>query len=215
LNFLEFSNELFKRFDFLQPYLPMVENNIEKFKDYKSLVPVCGGILVNKNRTKLLLVQGYSKSRSTWTFPKGKINKNESEEDCAIRELKEEIGYDISDKIESSKFVTFYAEKKKKIKLFVIENVPENTIFQTQTRKEIGNIAWHTIEDIQKNTSKYFYVSAFLKDVKKIIASPKKSLKNTNVILKEKQKTLSNTDVVVVLKKPKMKTFSFNTEEIF
>jgi 8-oxo-dGTP pyrophosphatase MutT (NUDIX family) len=55
-------------------------------------VPVCGAIIVNETFDKVLLVKGWS-SKSSWGFPKGKINKDEPEIDCAIREVNNIIYY--------------------------------------------------------------------------------------------------------------------------
>jgi mRNA-decapping enzyme subunit 2 len=62
---------------------------------YKVRVPVCGAIILNKSCDKVLLVRGY-KSGSSWSFPRGKINKEEALADCAVRECAEEIGFDIT-----------------------------------------------------------------------------------------------------------------------
>ena len=35
-------------------------------------------------------------NKTLYSFPKGKVNENEKPIDCAIREVWEEIGYDIS-----------------------------------------------------------------------------------------------------------------------
>ena len=46
------------------------------------------------NKKNVCLVQGWS-SRSGWGFPKGKINQNESEADCAAREVFEETSLEV------------------------------------------------------------------------------------------------------------------------
>ena len=51
---------------------------------------MCGAIILNPVLDKCLLVKGWSKN-ATWGFPKGKINKNESEIACAAREVHEEV----------------------------------------------------------------------------------------------------------------------------
>lgn len=42
--------------------------------------------------TKVVMVQGYGST--SWSFPKGKINKDEPPSSCALREVYEETGYD-------------------------------------------------------------------------------------------------------------------------
>lgn len=59
----------------------------KRFMAYKSSVPVCGAILLNEALDKVLLVKGWAK-RASWTFPKGKINQEESDLNCAIREVR-------------------------------------------------------------------------------------------------------------------------------
>jgi hypothetical protein len=44
---------------------------------------------------KVLLVKGWS-NKSSWGFPKGKINKDEKEIDCAAREVQPTISNSIS-----------------------------------------------------------------------------------------------------------------------
>jgi mRNA-decapping enzyme subunit 2 len=63
------------------------EKEWNEFLSYKKEVPCCGGILLNGTADKALLVRGY-KNNSSWCFPRGKINSNESDEACAIREVR-------------------------------------------------------------------------------------------------------------------------------
>ncbi len=50
--------------------------------------------MLNEAMDEAVLVKGWKKSAS-WSFPRGKINKDEKDIDCAIREVYEETGYDI------------------------------------------------------------------------------------------------------------------------
>jgi len=77
------------------------ELQVEKFtgvidhrKDYKKYNKLkAGGILHDKCKDKVLLVQSRGK---LWGFPKGTKNDNESVEDCAVREIKEETGLSLT-----------------------------------------------------------------------------------------------------------------------
>ncbi|OLY82973.1 mRNA decapping complex subunit 2 [Smittium mucronatum] len=105
------------------------------FLEYKFKVPV-------------LLVKGWSSS-SSWGFPQGKINKDESEFECAKREVLEEIGYDIS----AHASETLWIERKvteHRTRLYYVVGIPESTVFKTKTRKEISEIKWHNIKDLIK-----------------------------------------------------------------
>ncbi len=50
--------------------------------------------MLNDEMDEVVLVKGWKKN-ANWSFPRGKINKDESDLDCAIREVYEETGYDI------------------------------------------------------------------------------------------------------------------------
>lgn len=112
-----------------------------EFIAYKTRVPVRGAILLNDAMDQVLLVKGWKKG-AHWSFPRGKINKDEKDLDCAIREVYEETGYDIKeaglvhDEIEKS-FIEI-TMREQSIRLYVFKNVPMDTHFEPRTRKEIS-----------------------------------------------------------------------------
>ena len=57
-----------------------------QFSAYKQAVPVMGAILLNASMDKCLLVRGY-KEGSSWGFPRGKLAKDETDAECAVREV--------------------------------------------------------------------------------------------------------------------------------
>jgi len=58
-------------------------------------------------------------------FPKGKQNQSENELACAIREVREEIGIDVSKQIREDEYVIVETMPGKKVKLFLIQNVDD------------------------------------------------------------------------------------------
>jgi ADP-ribose pyrophosphatase YjhB (NUDIX family) len=133
---------------------------ISDFIAYKNSVPVGGAILLNYGRTKCLMIKGWNK-KSQWGFPKGKINEDEMLMDCAIREVKEEIGFDISSGIQETEYIEYKA-KNKMTRLYIILEVPEETLFSPQTKKEIGDISWHLISDIVSNKNGVYGMSSLV-----------------------------------------------------
>jgi mRNA-decapping enzyme subunit 2 len=93
-----------------------------------------------------LLVKGWN-SRSSWGFPKGKVNKDERETDCAIREVLEETDFDITKFINELDNIELTL-REQKVKLFIIPGVPEDTYFHPRTRKEISKICWVPINEL-------------------------------------------------------------------
>lgn len=86
LNLKSFVKILFEHCSLLSHWKAYHQEAVQEFVDYKSKVPVCGAIVLNAPLTKVLLVRGW-KASASWSFPKGKINKDELEHDCAVREV--------------------------------------------------------------------------------------------------------------------------------
>ncbi|KAI3337058.1 hypothetical protein HD806DRAFT_25862 [Xylariaceae sp. AK1471] len=123
----------------------------DEFMQYKTRVPVRGAVMLNDAMDAAVLVRGYKKGAS-WSFPRGKINKDEDDLDCAVREVYEETGYDLraAGLVEKNApvhplEVTMHDQQ---VRLYVFRGVPEDTVFETRTRKEIGDIKWYKVSDL-------------------------------------------------------------------
>ena len=115
------------------PYLP------------PKLVVAAGGYVVRagKKKPEVLLIY----RRGKWDLPKGKLEKGESIETCALREVQEEVG------IKKLKMLTpagttfhTYPEKgrlKLKTTYWYLMHTPE-TSFTPQTEEDIEAVAWVT-----------------------------------------------------------------------
>ncbi|KAF8321254.1 DCP2-domain-containing protein [Clavulina sp. PMI_390] len=157
-----FSRHLFEACPLLQHWSKDHDQAFQDFLAYKTSVPVCGVIMLNSSYTKCVLVKGW-KSSSSWTFPRGKINADEPEHECAAREALEETGYDVTDKIHKD-LVIRTTLKEQETSLFIVPNVPEDTVFIPQTRKEISKVDWFLLADLPgwkkgpvKDTAHKFY----------------------------------------------------------
>jgi mRNA-decapping enzyme subunit 2 len=112
-----------------------------EFSAYKTRVPVRGAILLNHEMDHAVLVKGW-KSSAKWSFPRGKINKDERDLDCAIREVFEETGYDVRaaglvNDEETTKYIDVTL-REQQMRLYIFRGVPMDTYFEPQTRKEIS-----------------------------------------------------------------------------
>ena len=165
-----------------------------EFLAYKTRVPVRGAILLNEKMDEVLLVKGWKKG-ANWSFPRGKINKDEPDLDCAVREVYEETGYDINDAgLVPSKEGTKYIEmnlREQHMRLYVFRGVPMDTYFEPRTRKEISKIQWWKLGDLPTlkkkkqqqdgqgvdlaiNANKFYMVAPFLPQLKKWISAQRK-----------------------------------------
>lgn len=131
---------------FLQTHYSRLTEILEEWREYKQSVPTYGAALLSENNTHVLLVQSYW-AKSSWGFPKGKVNEDEDPAHCAIREVYEETGFDISDRIDPS----FYFESvinEQLVRLYVITGISMETKFQPRTRYEIKACEWFPIIDL-------------------------------------------------------------------
>ena len=123
----------------------------EQFLAYKTRVPVRGAIMLNHDMTHAVLVKGWKKG-AKWSFPRGKINKEETDLDCAVREVYEETGFDLTqtDLVlpeEEMKKITV-TMREQSMMLYVFRGVPMDTHFEPRTRKEISKIDWYKLTDL-------------------------------------------------------------------
>lgn len=145
LKLLEFAQRIFAHSPLLQPHAADVDALFAKFRAYKHAVPTYGAAMLSPDLLSVLLVQAWGKN-AKWGFPKGKIAKDETELEAAAREVYEETGFDFMTVLDPNSekdpvFIDSYMGGKL-CRIFVIPDVPEDTVFETRTRKEISNIAW-------------------------------------------------------------------------
>ena len=150
--------------------------------------------MLNENMDEVVLVKGWKKG-ANWSFPRGKINKDEPDLACAIREVYEETGYDIKaaglvEDEKASKYIEMNL-REQHMRLYVFRGVPMDTYFEPRTRKEISKINWWKLadlptlkkkknqqegrgEDLAINANKFYMVAPFLPQLKKWISIQRK-----------------------------------------
>ena len=149
--------------------------------------------MLNEAMDEVVLVKGWKKG-ANWSFPRGKINKDEKDLDCAVREVYEETGFDISAAglVQEEKDMKYIevTMREQHMRLYVFRGVPKDTHFEPRTRKEISKIEWYKLNDLptlkkqkhQENNSegtgmsfnKFYMVAPFLSPLKKWIALQRK-----------------------------------------
>ena len=150
--------------------------------------------MLNEQMDSVVLVKGWKKG-ANWSFPRGKINKDEPDLDCAVREVYEETGYDIKaaglvGNEEEMKHIEV-TMREQHMRLYVFRGVPMDTYFEPRTRKEISRIDWYKLsdlptirkkkqqqegkgEDLAVNANKFYMVAPFLVPLKKWISAQRK-----------------------------------------
>lgn len=191
----KFASLMFRYTPYLADKVDLSDAAVDEFLKYKQSVPVCGAIILNEPLTKCLLVKGW-KSRSTWGFPKGKIDYEEDKYDCAIREVFEETSFDISPWATRSEYIDITVNEQN-IRLYMCAGAPEDAVFHPRTRKEISEIRWHSVDELPtepKQKRGYYMVYPFVGYIRSFIKSRRKGTKR-----REGKKSASP---VVILKNP-------------
>ncbi|KAJ9061627.1 mRNA-decapping enzyme subunit 2 [Entomophthora muscae] len=186
-----FSNRMFQHCPLLHKWSHDHEKYYNDFLTYKLLVPVCGAIILNPTLDKCLFVRGYN-SKASWGFPKGKVDLEEDDHFCAIREIKEEVGFDIEPYLVKKDCISQNL-KGQRVRLYIVPCIPESVSFQTQTRKEIGRICWLPLSIFPKYTavepssvtgdtkiSKFYNVHQFIPDLNRWVEKYKKTNRYVN-----------------------------------
>ena len=126
--------------------------------------------------------------KASWGFPKGKVNKSETPEACAAREVLEETGFDITGKIDKTQYAEHHLNEQLS-RLYYVTGVPMDIAFKPKTRGEIKSVQWFNVDDLpahkKDNVCKrnlnmaancFFMVIPFVKQMRRWIASRKPSL---------------------------------------
>jgi ADP-ribose pyrophosphatase YjhB (NUDIX family) len=151
LNFKDFTMAFFKECPaMMNQSEEAIARSVNLFQKYKRKVPVCGAIMLNTAMTKCVLVKAWGKC-SAWSFPKGKINQDESKWECAIREVEEETGFNCSEHVNPQDYLEL-SVRQQTIRLYIATGVPEDVNFKTQTRKEIGDIQWLPLDGLRNGS---------------------------------------------------------------
>jgi len=140
----QFAEHMFRHIPFLRKYVDQVDQIIEDWRQYKISVPTYGAIMLNEDLSKVVLVQSYW-NKTSWGFPKGKVNEEEPPHLCAVREVLEETGYNIGDAIDPDTYSEQVLNEQLS-RLYFVPGVPLNTEFCPKTKFEIRSIQWFPID---------------------------------------------------------------------
>jgi 8-oxo-dGTP pyrophosphatase MutT (NUDIX family) len=123
------------------------------FKKF-TIIQAAGGMVKNQNGEILLIFR-----RGKWDLPKGKLDKGESLEECAVREVQEETGlHEV--KLLAPLLITYHTYHEgtrfilKESHWYTME-VSNNHTLKPQTEEDIQDIRWVATKDLpgyQKDT---------------------------------------------------------------
>ena len=109
----------------------------------------CGAVVYRLEQGKTMLLLLRHRHGGHWSFPKGHVEENETEEQTAIREVMEETGVAIK-LLENFRHSVEYQPKpgvKKQVVYFLGQTMQLEFVRQVE---EISEIAWSPIDDAYK-----------------------------------------------------------------
>ncbi|KAI3470465.1 hypothetical protein Pfo_027128 [Paulownia fortunei] len=172
LTLKEFTSLLFNNCDVLKPYVAHIDDIFKDFTSYKVRVPVTGAIILDETYERCLLVKGWK--GTSWSFPRGKKSKDEEDHKCAIREVLEETGFDVSNLLNEDDYIEMIFGQQR-VRLYIVAGVKDDTSFAPLTKKEISEIAWQRLDELPANDDvisrgitgiKLYMVAPFLASLK-------------------------------------------------
>ena len=106
-------------------------------------------LVKNQNNEYLLIKTTYS--GDYWTVPGGGVHRNESLEHAIRREVKEEIGVDITELKQLGSYVSRAEYKKDTVYLYVAKTLQATT---AKNLREISKAQWFSQDSIPQNRSR-------------------------------------------------------------
>jgi 8-oxo-dGTP pyrophosphatase MutT (NUDIX family) len=105
----------------------------------------CGAVVVKKdhNESFILLVQ---MNKGHWSFPKGHMKRNETEQQTALREVKEETNLEVNIKGDFRQTVKYLSDQETEKEVVYFLANPKSDQIQRQ-ESEIKNITWLRYKD--------------------------------------------------------------------
>ena len=73
---------------FINNQVKIIDHNWKQFCENYKMIYASGGVVFNNDKLLMIFRNDF------WDLPKGKIELNESEQECAVREVEEECGID-------------------------------------------------------------------------------------------------------------------------
>ena len=118
---------------------------IMNYNPYLSPTPItaAGGYVVRPGKKEPEVLTIYR--RGAWEMPKGKLDKGESIEECALREVREEVGIERLEMIAPAGATYHAYERKKRFEVkttyWYLMHTPE-TQFEPQQEEQIEDVVW-------------------------------------------------------------------------
>ena len=107
------------------------------------------GVCISENGQLLMVLQGKTDEKKTWSIPSGGKEHGETFEECCIREIKEETGYsvEIVKELKVKKKIYEHLNISAEVHYYLVKIVGGKRNFQDPDNL-IYDIAWKTLEEV-------------------------------------------------------------------
>ena len=114
------------------------------------MIRAAGGVVVRDGRAGIEVLLVHRPRYEDWTFPKGKADSEESDEDCALREVEEETGLrcELERELPSTSYVDGHG-RQKRVRYWVMRPVGGELAFE----HEVDDAVWLAPEDARRRLS--------------------------------------------------------------
>lgn len=121
----------------------------EKYETKESVS--CGAIVWRKNRDmyEILLIKQFLQKES-WGIPKGHINEDESFEQCARREVREETGIDVVLAQALPEVTTTWGNEKKRVISYMAQQVGSSDPHCNDPDCEVAEVRWFSVDNLPR-----------------------------------------------------------------
>jgi 8-oxo-dGTP pyrophosphatase MutT (NUDIX family) len=114
------------------------------------MIRAAGGVVVRKSGEDVEVLVVHRPRYDDWTFPKGKAESGESDEDCALREVEEETGLrcELDRELPETSYVDAHG-RPKRVRYWLMRSVAGELGFL----HEVDDAAWLTKEQAAQRLS--------------------------------------------------------------
>lgn len=136
-------------------YEPQIKERLKKVKSLNTdkllclYEKSCGAVVFHRSKSgiKVLLLKNHN--GKYWSFPKGHIERKETEKQTALREIKEETGLDVKiyDDYRQISDYSPFGKVRKRVVFFLAEAKSDNVIMQED---EIDSFIWVSFPQAEK-----------------------------------------------------------------
>jgi len=120
-------------------------------KKERKKITSCGAVTwrLNEGSIELLLIKQFSR-KDVWSIPKGKLNKDETLEECAVREVREETGVEVTLETRLPDVSYEYNDDIKTVVSYLARPRHSDVINDSDPNNEVAEARWIRVDSLPR-----------------------------------------------------------------